>query len=226
MSAIDKRSFRPPRDLPPFIGCPDMTENNRTERETRASYTVLFICQSRRVFKAFHLTFGLLCLSGSVVCFTMAFTFFCPLCSRPDFRLELTNGMGSVFLFSAGLYALCRMVFCKRRQDISTTPDVVISEIPAEDLDKSPAPILPYCHTPHHSPFVDTSSIDLPDYYTAVYISNGDEASSANPPDYDTAVKTMLMHMKPHKTGYRTVFIPNTVEVNTPSTFCWSSTGL
>ena len=45
---------------------------------------------------------------------------------------------------------------------------VEISAIPAEDLAKSPVPILPYNHTPRRQPFVGASSIDLPDYFTAV----------------------------------------------------------
>ncbi|XP_020627661.1 uncharacterized protein LOC110064897 [Orbicella faveolata] len=37
-----------------------------------------------------------------------------------------------------------------------------------EDLDKSPAPILPYSHVPHRLPFVvKACSTGLPDYFTA-----------------------------------------------------------
>lgn len=58
---------------------------------------------------------------------------------------------------------------CWRKGQNSTAgvPQVVISLIPAEDLEKSPAPILPYNHIPRHHPIVmKASSLDLPDYFT------------------------------------------------------------
>ena len=56
------------------------------------------------------------------------------------------------------------MSLCLRRtRSLTRTPQVVISSIPAGD--KSPTPILPFNHG---EPFVEGSSIDLPDYFTAV----------------------------------------------------------
>ncbi|XP_078345252.1 uncharacterized protein LOC144630756 [Oculina patagonica] len=49
----------------------------------------------------------------------------------------------------------------ERRQSIALTPRVVTSFIPAEDLEKSPAPALPYIHVTHQQPFVNASSTDL-----------------------------------------------------------------
>ena len=57
------------------------------------------------------------------------------------------------------------------------TARVVVIEIPAEDV-KGPASMLTRCNMPHHQPSDETpSSIDLPDYFTAVQ--NIDEAYSS-----------------------------------------------
>lgn len=57
----------------------------------------------------------------------------------------------------------------RRTRRLTRTPrEVVVSSIPAGDLEKSPAPTLPYNHVPHREPFVKSSSIDLPDYFAAV----------------------------------------------------------
>ena len=57
----------------------------------------------------------------------------------------------------------------RRTRSLTQTPrEVVVSSIPAGDLEKSPAPILPYNHVLHREPFAESSSIDLPDYFTAV----------------------------------------------------------
>ena len=53
--------------------------------------------------------------------------------------------------------------------------DVVVSEVPIEDLEKSPAPILPYSHIPHRPAICQACSTDLPDYFIA--ISNVSEVS-------------------------------------------------
>lgn len=53
--------------------------------------------------------------------------------------------------------------------------DVVVSEIPREDLEKSPAPILSYNHIPHRPAICQACSTDLPDYFIA--ISNASEVS-------------------------------------------------
>lgn len=66
-----------------------------------------------------------------------------------------------LFLGVSMLMSLC----LKRTRSFTRTPQVVISSIPAGDLEKSPTAILPYNHG---EPFVECSSIDLPDYFTAV----------------------------------------------------------
>ena len=57
-------------------------------------------------------------------------------------------------------------------------PQAVISLIPAEDLEKSPAAVLPYIHIPYVAAFEKKAPVlDLPDYYTVVQ--NFDDFCSA-----------------------------------------------
>ncbi|CAH3189883.1 unnamed protein product, partial [Porites evermanni] len=56
----------------------------------------------------------------------------------------------------------------KRHRPESNSVDVVVSEIPMEDLEKSPAPILPYNHIPHRPIRAEACSTDLPDYFIAI----------------------------------------------------------
>ena len=68
-----------------------------------------------------------------------------------------------LFLFGVGLM----IIFCGKT--LHSTTQVVISWIPDGDLEKSPAPILPYSHVPHRLPFdAKACSTGLPDYFTAI----------------------------------------------------------
>jgi len=103
-------------------------------------------------------------------------------------------------LFAAGLLILSA-ILCYKRRRINTTTQVVVSLIPAEDLEKPAAPILPFLHVPHRLPFIETSSINsLPDYFTAVqnpdeiYLSVDADDWTENvpetpPPSYEEALE-------------------------------------
>ena len=88
----------------------------------------------------------------------------------------------------------------KKRQNRVSTPRVAISSIPAEDLEKSPAPTLLYSHLPHGQSFAIIPSTDLPDYFAAVqntdavYSSVGAEVwtedeTESPPPSYEEALE-------------------------------------
>lgn len=96
------------------------------------------------------------------------------------------------------------IIACHKRLRKQSSTRVVVSVIPVEDLQKSPAPILPFNHIPDHPPFVGASSMDLPDYFTAVHntrevspylnakfwTENIDESELENPPPcYEQALK-------------------------------------
>ena len=77
-----------------------------------------------------------------------------------------------LFLFGACLI----IIFWRRRLHNPTQVVISSSSIPGENLEKSPAPILPYNHVPHRVPFVAKAcSVGLPDYFTA--IQNFDEST-------------------------------------------------
>ena len=61
------------------------------------------------------------------------------------------------------------IIFWRRRLHNPTQVVISSSSIPDEDLEKSPAPILPYNHVPHRLPFVvKACSVGLPDNFTAI----------------------------------------------------------
>ena len=132
-------------------------------------------CQRRFLFSV--VAFAFICIAISAAILGLVFRLFsssadCVSC-RSQFSLL---GIVTAVLFAAGLLILLlrQVMLCCKRRHINTTPQVVVSLIPAEDLEKSAAPILPFVHVPHRLPFIETSSIDsLPDYFTVVQ--NADE---------------------------------------------------
>ena len=64
-----------------------------------------------------------------------------------------------IFLLSGCLI----IASCHKKTRERNSREIVVSYVPDEDLEKSPAPILPY-----FPPFGDASSSQLPDYFTAV----------------------------------------------------------
>ena len=81
--------------------------------------------------------------------------------------IELLGGGGAFILFFVVIGAA--VIACnKRHRPESNSIDVVVSEIPMEDLEKSPAPILPYNHIPHPPVCVEACCTDLPDYFVAI----------------------------------------------------------
>ena len=128
------------------------------------------------------------CIASSVVGLVIIYTFRCPGCSSvTSSSVVYTYWVATVVLFLLGVMLLALAVYYKRRQH-STTSRVAISSIPAEDLEKTPAPTLHYNRV-------------LPDYFSVVqniddvYSSvNAAEVSSENvpetpPPRYEEAIE-------------------------------------
>ena len=81
--------------------------------------------------------------------------------------IELVGGGGAFILIFVVIGAA--VIACnKRHRPESNSVDVVVSEIPMEDLEKSPAPILPYNHIPHRPVCAEACYTDLPDYFMAI----------------------------------------------------------
>ena len=145
-------------------------------------------CKGKLLY-IFASTVAFLCFAASAACLTIVLILFCPECAWPNSLLVWVNGAGSVALFTIGIMTLWMLIFRPKTQNTSTA-QVVVSEIPAEDVEKSPAPVLPYHHIPHRqSPLHETSSMDLPDYFISVQNSNAVGASSIDLPDYFSSVQ-------------------------------------
>lgn len=147
--------------------------------------------------KKLGLSFVFFCIIASVALFAAVAMSLrvCPDCKQ---RSPLPVSMMAIlatllfFLGMSILTAFCRSCG-KKRSSLTRTPRVVISSVPAEDLENSPARRLPYRQVQHRqSAFVvKTSPLDLPDYFTA--IQNAGELNSslhaaAQPPSYEEAV--------------------------------------
>ena len=160
-------------------------------------------CRRRFLFSV--IAFAFICIAISAAILGVVFRLFtssadCVSC-RSYFHLL---GIVTAVLFAAGLLILLlrSVMLCYKRRHINTTPQVVVSLIPAEDLDKSAAPILPFVHVHHRLPYIETSSsIDsLPDYFSVVqnadevYLSMDVDVWTENvtetpPPSYEEALE-------------------------------------
>lgn len=139
--------------------------------------------------------FGVLCLVSGLALLLVVFLYFnsCTNCdsSKTNRRYtgQICGAVAIILLIIGVIFTLHHQK--SLRKSSSSPPEVVVSPIPAGDLEKTPAPLLPYNHIPQHQPYVEASSIDLPDYFTTGQSSDHIqiEASSWDLPDYDTAVQ-------------------------------------
>lgn len=155
------------------------------------------------------IVFAFLCIAAAAIILVNVFVFFIEDCDGCSLYSTLL-GTIAAGLFTTGLLILSIILCCKRIH-INSTPQVVISFIPVEDLEKSPAAILPYNQVPRRIPFLETSSIDsLPDYFTVVqnpdpaYLSLDadvwtENVSETRPPSYEEAMDMtrLLEHLRP-----------------------------
>ena len=165
-----------------------MTENTTTRTAQDHSRSLkLYLCAS------------CLCIATSAILSVFVFILFAENClGCRTFVAGILISL-AILLFIAGLVILSATV-CGKRRLHNVTPQVVISFVPAEDLEKSPVSFLSYNQFPHGKPFSDTSPIDLPDYFTVVqnvqeFYSNADEAvwtedvPETPPPSYQRAIE-------------------------------------
>ena len=113
----------------------------------------------------FHLPLAFICIAASVVLLTLRQFL---LGTNVSYIVVVILGIIAAVLF---LFGVCLIIIFWRGRLYNPLTQVVISSssIPHEDLEKSPAPILPYNHVPHRLPFVvKACSVGLPDYFTAI----------------------------------------------------------
>lgn len=150
------------------------------------------------------LTLAFSSLTASLLIFLIVvFLFeFCPGCKehfrdRNESYLVTILGTIATLLFFLGGSILTA---CWRRGQNSTTeavPQVAISLIPDEDLEKSPTPILPYNHIPRHQPIVMKASSrdvtvvkNIDEVYSSVDAKVWrEDVTGTPPPCYEEALK-------------------------------------
>ena len=178
-----------------------MAEN--TGREVQA--TLKWSNCSRRIYFS-AIVFKTACLATSAVLLSLLVAFRVRSCTdQTKCRWSAVPakycGGAAVALFVLGGSIL---LVCHKRRQRRSAPQVVVSDIPAGGVAKSPAPIPPYNHIPHYQQFVEASSKDLPpDYCSAVQDVDGIYPTNAGfwtedldvsdhenlPPSYEQALK-------------------------------------
>ena len=112
----------------------------------------------------FLLPLALICIAASVV-LLMLRQFV--LDTNVSYIVVVILGIIAAVLVLFGVSLI--IIFWRRRLHNPTQVVISSSSIRDEDLQKSPAPILPYNHVPHRLPLVvKACSVGLPDYFTAI----------------------------------------------------------
>ena len=169
-----------------------MTNHSEEQENSRLS-------RSRKIVCFLISVLGYILIVTSLVLFTFAIF----LLFTENSNLAIRSATTATVMLIFGMILVLLVHIHLKRGSKTSAVQVVISTIPAEDLTKSPVPTLSYYHTPRRQPFVGASSIDLPDYFTAVQDSN-EVYSSVNagvctddfsepfapPPSYEEALKS------------------------------------
>ena len=142
----------------------------------------------RRLCYVFAITILFLCFAGSATCLRFIFIF-CSDCSNPSPLLLWINTAGGMLLFAIGVICVVCILLSRKRTQLaqnSRRAQVVVSEIPLEDLEKSPAPVLPCIHN-HLSVQPTFDEFSSMDYFTltAQRCSEVESSSEAELLDHD-----------------------------------------
>ena len=124
---------------------------------------------------AFLFIAGSLSISAIIVMIVVIWFKGCTSCekslleSNESYLVTILGCVGTLFFVLGGSILMAFSWKNVQNNTYDDIPRAVISLIPAEDLEKSPAPVLPYYHIPRVAAFEKkTPALDLPDYYTVV----------------------------------------------------------
>ena len=162
--------------------------------------------------------FAVFCFAAGVFIVVLSVAYLCPVCSSPaDSTLVNIYWGAAVLMFLLGVMTVGLLIIYHKRRQNSTTSQVAISLVPAEDLEKSPAPTLPCNHVPRRQQFAQVSSTDLtapelPNYATAVQNINAvyspldaevwtENARETPPPCYEQALKMIASVVTANETN-------------------------
>jgi len=147
---------------------------------------VLGAIRSPKCKKWLHISaivFGFVSIGGCFVLASLTYILFgdCEDCSTKTEDQEMVKIMRilATVLFLLGILLIALSLCCKGTEN-SLAPQVVVSTIPAEDLEKSPAPILAYNHIPHRQAFTEDAATNLPAVEFATTVDNIDEISNSS----------------------------------------------
>lgn len=152
-------------------------------------------CFSSQSFDGIVAAVAFLCFITSALCLLTAFILFCSECPLPNSHSALTTGAISILLFIAGaIFILCGVRYIDKTQaDVLSSHVSFVSDIPAEDLNRSPAAMFS-CNDA--VPALRESSTttcpmgdNLSDYFSAVTAQNTSAEYLRDLPDYFTAVQ-------------------------------------
>ena len=135
-----------------------------------------------KCMRRFYLSLAFLFIAGSLSIFVIVVMVVviwfkgCPNCEKSllptneSYFVTILGCVGTILFVLGGSILTTFSWKESQNNPYDDIPQAVISLIPAEDLEKSPAAVLPYCkHIPRISAFEKKAPVlDLPDYYTVV----------------------------------------------------------
>lgn len=155
------------------------------------------------------LILGILCVLAGMLLFILLVSNRCDHC-------YVTGQRGAGFAVTLLLIAGIMLMLRYKRQRNSSQPQVIISEIPAEDMAKSPVALIPAPRFTHHrQPILNeignepvpgelNSADDLPDYYTVFHelresYTGSADYESCSLPDYFSVVRNSNLYVGDEK---------------------------
>lgn len=127
------------------------------------------ILRSSKVRKGLHvaaIVFGFLSIGGCFVLASLTYILFgdCENCSSNANDQEMVRVMRifATVLFLLGILLIALSLCCKGNGNSLTPSQVVVSSVPAEDMEKTPAPVLGNSHAPHRHAFAEEESTNSP----------------------------------------------------------------
>ena len=161
------------------------------------------LAASPKLKEKIPLIVGILCVLVGVLLFILLVSNRCAKCYATGRR---GTGFAATLLLVAGIMLMLRY----KRQRTSLQPQVIISEIPAEDMAKSPVALIPATLTHNRQPILNEignepvpvesdSSDDLPDYYTVIHelresYTGSADYESCSLPDYFSVVRNSKLY--------------------------------
>ncbi|XP_068688360.1 uncharacterized protein [Montipora foliosa] len=144
--------------------------------------------RSAKFKKGLHIAaivFGFLNIGGCFILASLTYILFgdCEDCSPNASDQEMVRNMRifATVLFLLGILLIALSLCCKGPENSLAPTQVVISSIPAEDMEKTPAPVLGQNHAPHRPAFAEGESTNSPALRpTRTTVENVDETSNSS----------------------------------------------